>query len=147
MACKPLRGLSPSVARKLFNSTVVPEVDYASAVRMQARKASAERMFKRVQAVVGCFQTVAETEANLPTIEERHLRDALRMLVDLHSILGTHPLAPFIRRRRYKRFISLMQRIAEGFSNRVIFAWAPVNPIFELRQRAKQLAPRSTDEG
>ena len=35
----------------------------------------------------------------------------------------------------------------DGFSNRVIFAWAPVNPIFELEQRAKQLAQRSTDEG
>jgi hypothetical protein len=38
-------------------------------------------------------------------------------------------------------------RYLEGFSNRVIFAWAPVNPIFELGQRAKQLAQRSTDEG
>jgi hypothetical protein len=32
----------------------------------------------------------------------------------------------------------------EGLSNRVIFAWAPVNPIFELGQRAKLLAQRST---
>jgi hypothetical protein len=38
-------------------------------------------------------------------------------------------------------------RYLEGFSNRVIFAWAPVNPIFELGQRAKQLAQRSTEEG
>jgi hypothetical protein len=38
-------------------------------------------------------------------------------------------------------------RCLEGFSNRVIFVWAPVNPIFELGQRAKQLAQRSTDEG
>jgi hypothetical protein len=38
-------------------------------------------------------------------------------------------------------------RYLEGFSNRVIFAWVPVNPIFELGQRAKQLAQRSTDEG
>jgi hypothetical protein len=38
-------------------------------------------------------------------------------------------------------------RYLEGFSNRVTFAWAPVNPIFELGQRAKHLAQRSTDEG
>jgi hypothetical protein len=38
-------------------------------------------------------------------------------------------------------------RYLEGFSNRVIFEWAPVNPIFELGQRAKKLAQRSTEEG
>jgi hypothetical protein len=38
-------------------------------------------------------------------------------------------------------------RYLEGFSNRVIFAWAPVNPIFALGQRAKHLAQRATDEG
>jgi hypothetical protein len=35
----------------------------------------------------------------------------------------------------------------EGFSNRVVLAWAPVDPVFELVQRAKQLAQRSTEEG
>jgi hypothetical protein len=38
-------------------------------------------------------------------------------------------------------------RYLEGFSNRVTLAWALVNPIFELGQRAKHLAQRSTDEG
>lgn len=79
IALKRLRGLSPSVTRKLFNATVAPVVDYASSVWRHARRASAERVLKRVQrvggqAVVGCFQTVgtavAEAEANLPTIEE-----------------------------------------------------------------------------
>jgi hypothetical protein len=32
MALKRLRGLSPSVTRKLFNATVAPVVDYASSV-------------------------------------------------------------------------------------------------------------------
>jgi hypothetical protein len=31
-------------------------------------------------------------------------------------------------------------RYLEGIDNRVIFAWAPVNPISELGQKAKQLA-------
>jgi len=38
-------------------------------------------------------------------------------------------------------------RYLEGFDNRVIFAWALVNPIFELGQKAKQLAQQSTDKG
>jgi hypothetical protein len=123
MALKRLRGLSPSVTRKLFNATVAPVVDYASSVWTHTRRASAEKVLKRVQriggqAVVGCFQTVgtavAEAEANLPTIGERHSRKALRMWVDLHSMPGTHPLAQMIRRRTYKRFTSPMQKIAES---------------------------------
>jgi hypothetical protein len=70
------------------------------------------------QAVVGCFQTVgmavAEAEANLPTVEERHARKALKMWVDLHSMPSTHPLAQMIRRRTYKRFTSPMHKIAES---------------------------------
>jgi hypothetical protein len=70
------------------------------------------------QAVVGCFRTVgtavAELEANLPTIAERHMRKALRMWIDLHSMPETHPLAPLIRRQGYKRFASPMQKIAES---------------------------------
>ena len=38
-----------------------------------------------------------------------------------------------------------VRRLKESH-NRVIFAWAPVSPIFELGQKAKQLAQRSTDE-
>jgi hypothetical protein len=123
MALKRLRGLSPSVTRKLFNATVAPVVDYASSVWMHARRAGAERVLNRVQriggqAVVGCFRTVstavAEAEANIPTIEERDLRKALRMWVDLHSMPDTHPLVPLIRRRTYKRFASPMQKIAES---------------------------------
>lgn len=122
MALKRLRGLSPSVTRKLFNATVAPVVDYASSVWMHARRASAERVLKRVQraggqAVVGCFQTVgtavAEAEANLPTIEERHTRKALKMWIDLCSIPVTHPLALIARRSACKRFVSPIQRIAE----------------------------------
>jgi hypothetical protein len=111
------------VTRKLFNATVAPVVDHASSVWMHARRASAERVLMRVQrigrqAVVGCFRTVstevAGLEANLPTVAERHIRKALRMWIDLHSMPETHPLAPLIRRWRYKRFVSPMQRIAES---------------------------------
>ena len=57
------------------------------------------------QAVVGCFQTVgtavAEAEVNPPKIAEQHLRKALRMWVDLHSMPDTHLLVPLIKRRTY----------------------------------------------
>jgi hypothetical protein len=57
------------------------------------------------QAVVGCFQTVgtavAEAEVNPPKIAERHLRKALRMWIDLHSMPDTHILVLLIRRRTY----------------------------------------------
>jgi hypothetical protein len=57
---------------------------------------------------------VAELEANLPTIAEQHIRKVMRMWTDLHNMSDTHSLAPLIRRRRYKRLASLMQRIAES---------------------------------
>jgi hypothetical protein len=51
--------------------------------------------------------------SNLPTIEERHKRKAVKMWVDLHSMPSTHPLAQMARRPTCKRFVSSMQRIAE----------------------------------
>ena len=122
MALKRLRALSSSVTRKLFNARVAPVVDYASSVWMHARGARGERVLNRVQrfgsqAVIGCFRTVgtavAEAEAILVTTQERHLRKALRIRIDLHSVLGTHPLAQLTRRRAYKRFVFSMQKIAE----------------------------------
>jgi hypothetical protein len=110
MALKRLRGLSPSMTRKLFNATVALVVDYASPIWTHARGVRAERALNRVQriggqAVVGCFQTVGtaleEAEANLPNIAEWHLRKALRMWADLCSMPGTHLLALLIRRRTY----------------------------------------------
>jgi hypothetical protein len=112
---KQLGGLSPSVTRKLFNAT--------SSVWMHTRRTSAGRVLKQVQriggqAVIGCFQTVgtkvAEVEANLPPIEERHSREALRMWVELHSVPDTYPLSQLVRRRAYKRFASPMQKIAQS---------------------------------
>lgn len=57
---------------------------------------------------------MAEAEANLPTIGERHSRKALRIWVDLHSIPSTHPLALVVRRRACKRYTSPLQKIAES---------------------------------
>ena len=156
MALKRLRGLSPSVTRKLFNATVAPVVDYASSVWMHARRASTERVLNRVQriggqAVVGCFRTVgtavAEAEANIPTIEERHLRKALRMWVDLHSMPDTHLLVPLIRRRTYKRFASPMQKIAECAQDAPLNELEATRPYVSAPWDARLDMVESVDDG
>jgi hypothetical protein len=156
MALKRLRGLSPSVTRKLFNATVAPVVDYASSVWTHARTASAERVLKRVQrvggqAVVGCFQTVgtavAEAEANLPTIGERHSRKALRMWVDLHSIPSTHPLAQMIRRRACKRYTSPLQKIAESARGAPMDELEATQPYISAPWDARLDIANSVDDG
>lgn len=109
------------MTRKLFTVTVAPVVDYPSSVWMHARGAKLESVLNRVQriggqAVIGCFRTVgtavAEAEANIPTIKERHLRKAVKTWVDMHSMPDTHPLARLAGRRVCRRFISPMQKIA-----------------------------------
>src|ERR1700712_1089298 len=156
MALKRLRGLSPSVTRKLFNATVAPVVDYASSVWTHARTASAERVLRRVQrvggqAVVGCFQTVgtavAEAEANLPTIGERHSRKALRMWVDLHSMPSTHPLAQMIRRRACKRYTSPLQKIAESASGASMDELEATQPYISAPWDARLDIANSVDDG
>ena len=85
MALRRLRYLSPSTARRLFEATVAPVVDYASCIwmhRCTGLSCSALKRVQRVgaQAVTGCFKTVAtaiaESEASIRTIEERHITKA-----------------------------------------------------------------------
>jgi hypothetical protein len=156
IALKRLRGLSPSVTRKLFNATVALVVDYASSVWTHARRASAERVLRRVQrvgsqAVVGCFQTVgtavAEVEANLPTIGERHSRKAMRMWVDLHSIPSTHPLALMVRRPTCKRYTSPLQRIAESARGAPIDELEATQPYISAPWDARLDIANSVDDG
>jgi hypothetical protein len=123
---------------------------------MHARRASAERVLKRVQriggqAVVGCFRTVgtavAEAEASIPTIEERHLRKALRMWIDLHSMPDTHPLVPLIRRRTYKRFASPMQKIAECAQDAPLNELEATRPYVSAPWDARLDMAESVDDG
>lgn len=78
----------PSVIRNLFDAKVPPVIDYASPVRLYARRASAGKVPKRVQrigvwAVIGCFHmmgmAVAEVDDKLHTIAEWHMRNAVGM--------------------------------------------------------------------
>ncbi|KAJ6437529.1 tyrosinase [Purpureocillium lavendulum] len=67
------------------------------------------------QAVIGAFRTVAtavaEAEASIPTIEERHRQAATRLCVDLRTLPQTHPLAA-LRNKASRRYLSPMQGIA-----------------------------------
>lgn len=54
-----------------------------------------------------------------------------------------------VRRSRQAIVSNILRhvRYLTGFRNRVVFAWTPVSSIFELGQKAKRLAQRSTEEG
>jgi hypothetical protein len=81
-----MTALLPATARQLFNATVAPVVDYASTVWAHAL-AAALRAFNAIQkigakAVTESFRTVArevaETEASLYPVKERHTVKAVR---------------------------------------------------------------------
>ncbi|KAJ6436250.1 reverse transcriptase [Purpureocillium lavendulum] len=120
MSLKRLKMLSPKVARQLFMATVAPAMDYASTVWMHARRAKETGWLNKAQrigaqAVIGAFRTVAtavaEAEASIPTIEERHRQAATRLCVDLRTLPQTHPLAA-LRNKASRRYLSPMQGIA-----------------------------------
>jgi hypothetical protein len=88
LALKRLRMVSPSTARQLYGSTVAPVVDYASNIWMHACGSAAMASLNRVQrvgaqAITGAFRTVAvavaETEASIRTVRERHADRATRL--------------------------------------------------------------------
>jgi hypothetical protein len=77
LALKRLKAISPSSAQQLFNTTVVPIVDYALSVWMHVLNISIKRALNRVQrvgaqAITKTFQSVAvaiaEAEANIQPI-------------------------------------------------------------------------------
>jgi len=120
MSLKRLKMLSPTVARQLFMATVAPAMDYASNVWMHARRAKETGWLNKAQrigaqAVIGAFRTVAtavaEAEASIPTIEQRHRRAATRLCVDLRTLPQAHPLAA-LRNKASRRYLSPMQGIA-----------------------------------
>jgi hypothetical protein len=124
MALKRLRGLSPNTARRLFETTVVPTVDYASSVWMHTcgTDRPALNRIQRIgaQAVTGCFKTVAtniaEAEASLRTVRERHAIKATGLWVNFCTLPETNPLTK-ISTKSWTRFISPMQKIASMHQN------------------------------
>jgi ribonuclease HI len=96
-----LKGLSTATARQLFSATVAPVVDYASNIWMHEYRYRNMAPINRVQrvgaqAIVGTFLTVAtsiaETEASIPTANERFWKRAIKLWVDIHTLPKTNPL-------------------------------------------------------
>jgi hypothetical protein len=122
MALKRLRMVSPSTARQLFGSTVAPVVDYASNIWMHACGSAAMASLNRVQrvgaqAITGAFRTVAvavaETEASIRTVRQRHADRATKLWVDLHTLPRTNPLSR-LSTTVCRRFTSPLQKIAQA---------------------------------
>jgi hypothetical protein len=121
MALKRLKGLSPAIARRLFETLVTPVIDYASNVWMYASsidRNTLERTQKiGAQAVTGCFRTIAtaiaEAEAYIRTVQERHTTKAAQMLIGLHTLPQTNPLTR-LNTEGSKRFISPLQKTANA---------------------------------
>ena len=91
MALRRLRMVSPSTARQLFGTTVAPVVDYASNVWKHACGWKTMPSMNRVQsigaqAIAGTFRTVAtaiaEAEASIRTVQERHAERATKLWVN-----------------------------------------------------------------
>lgn len=94
MGLRRLKLLSARVARQLFMATVAPAMDYASNVWMHARRAKETGWLNKAQrigaqAITGAFRTVAtavaEAEAGIRAIGERHKRAATRLCIDLRT--------------------------------------------------------------
>lgn len=120
MALRRLRMVSPSTARQLFTATVAPVIDYASNVWMHACGSATRSPMNRVQrigaqAITGAFRTVAvaiaEAEASIRTVRERHTERATKLWVSLRTLPNTNPLSR-LGKGVFRRFISPLQKIA-----------------------------------
>ncbi|KAM3502786.1 hypothetical protein MY11210_008956 [Beauveria gryllotalpidicola] len=119
MCLRRLKMVSPRVARQLFTAAVAPVMDYASTVWMHACGARELAWLNRAQmegarAITGAFRgvatSVAEAEANIQPVQERHAQAAARLWINVRTLPKSHPLArsKFIAKRR---FVSPMQKI------------------------------------
>jgi hypothetical protein len=135
VALKRLRSLPLSTARRLFEATVIPTVDYASSVWIHTcgTDRPALNRIQRIgaQAVTGCFRTVAthiaEAEASLRTVEERHAIKATGLWVNFRTLPETNPLTKISTKSR-KRFISPMQKIASTHQDAAIDRLEHIEP-------------------
>jgi hypothetical protein len=81
------------------------------------------------------------------TLSARVHGQTIRVFTNNRTVLITLRAAAKRTRRWIIGGILKHVKFLKGFAFRVVFAWAPVSSIFELGQKAKELAQRSTDEG
>lgn len=101
LALNRLKMLSPWTARQLFTAAAAPVKDYAASVWMYVCGEKAFSWLNRAQktgalAITGAFRTVAtavaEAEASIRSIGERHVYAAIRLWINIHILPGTHPV-------------------------------------------------------
>ena len=123
LALKRMHVLTSASARQLFNATVAPVVDYASAVWMHAVGPATTKTIRQIQklggqAITGAFGSVAcavaEAEAYIRPVKARQWDRALKLLIDLFTLPAQHPLS-WLAIRPCSKFKSPLQRISEGF--------------------------------
>nr|OQO21203.1 hypothetical protein B0A51_14688 [Rachicladosporium sp. CCFEE 5018] len=136
MAPERLRGLSPRIARRLSEATVTPTVDYISSVSMHTCN-TAKAAFNRVQrigaqAIIGCFRTVstviAEAEASVRTVQERHSTRAAKLWINTRTLPQSNPLTRLNMKRKVRRFVSPLQRIATLYHNATMDRLEDIGP-------------------
>lgn len=120
MCLRRLKMLSPRTARQLFVATVAPAMDYASVVWSHARGERELTWFNRAQkmgarAITGTSRTVstavAEAEASLQTVDERHVLAGMRSYINIKTLPKTHPLAT-LKVSTSQRYMSPLKRLA-----------------------------------
>jgi hypothetical protein len=121
LALGRLRMISPSTTRQLFTAMVEPVVDYASNVWMHACTAPAMAALNRVQreggkSITGSFRTVAtavaEAEASIRTVNQRHIDRATKFWMNFRTLPKTHPSSK-LSLQTFKRFISPLQKMSQ----------------------------------
>ena len=119
MGLRRLKMLTPRTARQLFVATVAPTMDYASNVWSHRRgwrktKWLNEAQKMGAQAITGAFKTVsvavAEAEAGILPIGERHAQAGTRLYVNMQTLPKTHPLTT-LRVREIRRYLSPLTKV------------------------------------
>lgn len=104
------------------------------------------------QAITGAFQivatAVAEAEASIRTVGERHAERATKLWVNLRTLPKTNPLLK-LNTRELRRFTSPLQRIAHAHQNTPMDRMEVIQPYvivpWEERLRAT-IDPRTEEE-
>jgi hypothetical protein len=153
MALRRLQGLPPAIARRLFEVSIIPVVDYASCIWMYAPSKDRNTLSRvqkiGAQAITGCFRTiataVAEAEACIRTVQERHTTKAAKMWISLRTLPQTNPLTR-VNTEGSKRFRSPLQKIASTYGNAVINRLEIIEPYVLAPWEPRLQATINTDE-
>jgi len=126
LTLKRVRGISPKVARTLFNSKVASVMDYAAPIWSEGTAVAAKKPLDQAQrigaqAIVGAFRTTsrerAEAEAGIVPKETRWERQRGKYWAKCHTLPSKHPFWRLQRQIdvRNKHFKSPLQLIAIKF--------------------------------